>query len=77
MVDENTQAVLGAILTESAKHLLDRIRSGEVTAAELTVAMKLLKDNGINAIPTKSNGLGDLAESLPFQSLDEIEETHH
>lgn len=50
--------------------LLERIQSGEATAAEFAQAIKFLKDNGIEAIPTNNNALmalqGSLAERLPF-----------
>ena len=40
--------------------------SGEATAAELNVARQFLRDNNINTIPTKENGLEDLHKALPF-----------
>lgn len=49
-----------------AEALAARIRSGDATAADLAVARQFLKDNGVDAIPTKSNGLGKLADQLPF-----------
>jgi hypothetical protein len=68
----DTRDILADILDESARLLLNRIKAGEATAADLNVARQLLKDNGINAIPTKDNGLGQLARQLPFQSSTEI-----
>lgn len=51
-----------------AQDLLARIQSGQATAAELNVARQMLKDNGIEAVPTKSNGLESLARILPFDA---------
>lgn len=49
-----------------AEDLLDKIKSGEATAAEISAAIKFLKDNGIEAIPSAGSPLGDLVDSLPF-----------
>lgn len=50
--------------------LLERISSGTATASEFAQAIKFLKDNGIEAIPTDNNALGALegalADRLPF-----------
>ena len=48
------------------KDLLARIEAGTATAAELNVARQLLKDNGIDSVPTKDNGLEGLSKILPF-----------
>lgn len=55
-----------------ATDLVKRIEEGTATAADLNVARQFLKDNSINCIPTKDNGIGKLAEQLPFQSSEEI-----
>jgi hypothetical protein len=44
--------------------LLERIESGEATASDFAQAIKFLKDNGIEAIPTSNNALGALEGSL-------------
>lgn len=49
-----------------AQDLLDKILGGDATAAELSAAIKFLKDNGIEAIPTEGTALGSLVDSLPF-----------
>lgn len=59
-------------------HLLSRIESGEATASEVAQAVKFLKDNGIEAVPTDDNPLGKLTssvKSLPF--TDPSEPTAH
>jgi hypothetical protein len=49
-----------------AQDLLAKIQSGEASAAELSAAIKFLKDNGIEALPTEGSPLGNLVDSLPF-----------
>lgn len=43
-----------------------RIRSGEASAAELSSARQLLKDNNISAIMSDDSPLAELVKSLPF-----------
>jgi|TARA_R100000951_G_scaffold99477_2_gene89858 hypothetical protein len=60
-----------------AQELLSRVRSGEATAAELSVATKFLKDNGIEAVAAQDSPLANLAASLPmFDASTDDEETH-
>ena len=68
---------LHRLLDALASDLLKRVRDGTATAADLNVARQFLKDNNINAIPTKDNGIGNLAKALPFQSSDEIAAEEH
>mgnify|MGYP003133412043 CR=1 FL=1 len=51
---------------EVAQDLLNKIKTGEATAAELSVARAFLKDNGIDSTLGASEPLNDLAKSLPF-----------
>ena len=60
---ELLEAMHGA-LTEA---LLRKIRSGEATSADLSVARQFLRDNGVDAVPSKSNGLKELHDKLPFK----------
>jgi len=65
--------VLEDLHVATAKDLLRRVKSGEATPAELTAALKMLKDNGIEAMPTQENPLGELASQLPeFTEQDEL-----
>lgn len=48
-----------------AQVLLERVRSGDATPAELGQARQFLKDNGIEALATPENPLGALAGELP------------
>lgn len=63
--------ILHGILASS---LADKIRDGTATAADLSVARQFLKDNGIDSIPTKGNGIGQLAQQLPFQNAPDEED---
>ena len=47
------------------ENLLDKVKSGEAKAGDLNVARQLLKDNGIECIPTANNPMEDLMSSLP------------
>ncbi len=66
-----TQESLSDLHGALASALADKIRDGSATAADLAVARQFLKDNGIDSIPTGSNGLGKLAKELPFQATDD------
>lgn len=60
--------------TAVASELLDRVKSGEATASELSVAVKFLKDNNANLdVVTAESPLGNLLESLPFDVTDNLQ----
>jgi len=65
--------ILNTLHEAVAIELLERIRSGEAKPADLSVAVKFLKDNGIEAIPTDGSLLNALLQELPFDEDDEIE----
>ncbi len=58
--------------TGLADELLQRIKSGEATSADLSVARQFLKDNGIDAYATPDSPLGNLISQLPFVDDDGI-----
>jgi len=66
--------VLEDLHEATAKDLLRRVKSGEASSAELVAALRMLKDNGIEAMPTQDNPLGELAKQLP--QFTETEELH-
>jgi hypothetical protein len=68
---QEVMEILHGILATS---LADKIKDGTATAADLSVARQFLKDNGIDSIPTKGNGIGKLAEQLPFQDTEDEDE---
>ena len=50
------------------KELLARVKSGEATPSELSVAVKFLKDNGAsNDIITAESPMASLLTALPFE----------
>jgi hypothetical protein len=52
---------------EVTQQLLLRVRSGEATASELSVAVKFLKDNGASLdVITSENPMASLLNELPF-----------
>lgn len=55
-----------------ANELLTRIKNGEATSADLSVARQFLKDNGIDANTGQSEPLLNLAKVLPFDPQEEI-----
>lgn len=65
------EKTLSNLHEELAKKLLEKVRSGEVTAAELNVARQFLKDNNIDGVPKEGTPLGNLVDALPFTSDDD------
>ncbi|WMM95755.1 DNA maturase A [Roseobacter phage CRP-403] len=57
--------LLGDLHSAVASELLMRIKSGEASAAELSTAIRFLKDNNIEAIASENDGLTELMKSLP------------
>lgn len=66
------QALLAKLHNAVAIELLERISTGEAKPADIQAAIKFLADNGVNAIPTASNGLGELAKKLPFLTTEQL-----
>ena len=60
--------LLEELHNETAKTLLDRIKAGEATAADLSVARQFLKDNGIDSVAFKDSPVSNLAAVLPFEN---------
>lgn len=51
--------------------LIEKIESGEATAADFGVARQLLKDNNINAVPAQGTPILRLSQTMPFQDSQE------
>lgn len=66
-----TEKLLGLLHDAVAQDLITKVQSGEATAAELSAAIKFLKDNGIEALPTENSKLDRLSKSLPEFTDDE------
>lgn len=62
--------ILDELHDSVAKDLLQKVKSGEATASELSVAVKFLKDNGaVNEVITSESPMANLLESLPFEEM--------
>lgn len=48
------------------KELLERIKSGEASPADLNVARSILKDNSIDCVAVPESPLANLALTMPF-----------
>lgn len=56
------------------QELLLRVRSGEATASELSVAVKFLKDNGASLdVIMAESPMANLLEGLPFDVADRVQ----
>ena len=60
-----TEETLSDLHESLAKELLRKIKSGNATASELSVAVKFLKDNGIEAEFIQDSPIANLLFSLP------------
>jgi Trm5-related predicted tRNA methylase len=63
----NIDELLSELHISTVECLLDRVKSGEATAQELSVACKLLKDNGIDSSLTGDTPITQLAVAMPFE----------
>jgi len=63
---DSLQDLLAKLHEAVGNELLQRIISGEATSADLSVATKFLKDNGINIDVEDSPPIMNLVKSLPF-----------
>lgn len=67
MADNNDLTkLLGDLQTKLVADLLAKIQKGEATAADLSVARQLLKDNNITVTPQADPNISRIHESLPF-----------
>jgi len=58
--------LLQELHSKTAETLLHKIKAGEATAAELSVAIKFLKDNGIDCYGPANETVNSLAETINF-----------
>ncbi|TWG49649.1 hypothetical protein [Aminobacter sp. J44] len=70
----NLNKVLEQLHTELAETLLAKIRSGEATASDLSVARQFLKDNGIDGARKPNSPIDNLAKEIPFTEIDDLDE---
>ena len=59
------EELLGLLHEAVAGDLLRRVKSGEATSSEMSVVVKFLKDNGIEALATENNSLGKIVQEMP------------
>lgn len=52
------------LLNESLVHLVKLVKDGFATAADISAARGLLKDNNIGIVPTRTNAAGKLKQQL-------------
>ena len=57
--------VLADVHDLMAHWCLDKLREGEVNAADLNIIRQFLKDNQITAQPVEETSFGELAKALP------------
>lgn len=60
-----SEDLLGTLHDAVARTLLAKVESGEASPAELSAAIKFLKDNGIEANIAEGTTLDKLANALP------------
>ena len=65
MGNDKKLELLQNLHTVLIENLLDKVKSGEAKAGDLNVARQLLKDNGIECIPTVKSPMEDLMSNLP------------
>jgi hypothetical protein len=66
----NNRPVLEELHTLVAEELTQRIRTGDAKPADLAVAVKFLKDNGVDALASNDSPLKRLAQVLPFNDTE-------
>ena len=69
------QEALENLHSQVARELSDRIATGEASSADISNAIKFLKDNGIEGLPVQDSPLGNLAEILPFPNKESLKES--
>jgi hypothetical protein len=71
MTEKQQMDDLHAAVTQD---LLLRVRSGEATASELSVAVKFLKDNGASLdVIMAESPMASLLEDLPFDVAESVQ----
>jgi hypothetical protein len=66
------QDTLENLHSQVAQELLQRVISGEASSADMSNAIKFLKDNGIEGLAMQDSPLGNLVNILPFPSKESL-----
>lgn len=69
------KSIMEILHAEVADELRKRVASGEATAADISNAIKFLKDNGIEARADRNPGLQSLARQFPTFTDEDDEHT--
>lgn len=73
-----TEKALGELHKLLAESMATQLKAGETSASFLSVVVKFLKDNGIEALPEHSEALKNLSDNLPdLDALDDNEFSAH
>jgi ABC-type Zn uptake system ZnuABC Zn-binding protein ZnuA len=59
-----TEQTLSMLHELTAQALIEKIKSGEATSADLNAAIKFLKDNDISCVVTQSDPMKELIDEL-------------
>lgn len=68
MATNKLEATLSDLHSAVAEELLERVKSGEAKPADISNAIKFLKDNNIDSLPVEGNPLDALMKGLPFDT---------
>ena len=60
-----SKEILGDLHSAIAAELLQRVQTGEASGADMSTAIRFLKDNNIEAIAADNDGLTALMKALP------------
>lgn len=63
-----TEELMAELHGMTAAHMMTRIQEGSISASELSVIVKFLKDNDIQCDPQASDDMLELASALPDPS---------
>jgi hypothetical protein len=77
MATKATNDALAVLHSAIAQTLTERIVSGEASAADISNAIKFLKDNGIEADPEVNTDVQSLAHQFPSFDDDADEAVAH
>lgn len=75
-----SESTLGLLHEMVAQHLIDKLGTDDVSAADITAALRMLKDNNITAVADKGSALDELRQrlqsknSLSPATMQELEE---
>jgi hypothetical protein len=75
MSNRAPQESLENLHSQVAQELLQRVVSGEASSADMSNAIKFLKDNGIEGLPVQDSPLGNLINILPFPTKSSLKDS--